>query len=180
MIYVFLAEGFEEIEALSTVDVLRRANCNLKTVSVVESKVVTGANGIQVVADINYKDIILKDIEAIVLPGGMPGVLNLEKSQEVNNAIDYCIANNKYIAAICAAPSVLGKKGLLKDIKATCFPGFEDFLIGANFSDNYICVDKNIITAKGPGVSIEFALEIVKIIYGKEKSKEIRKSMQCR
>ncbi len=180
MIYVFLADGFEEIEAICAVDVLRRAECSVNTVSVLDSRTVTGAHGIKVVADIDYKDIVLEEIEAIVLPGGMPGVLNLENSQAVNKAIDYCNNNSKYIAAICAAPSILGKKGLLKDISATCFPGFENDLIGSKLSSSYMCVDKNIITAKGPGMSIEFALEIVKIMFGKEKSEEIRKSMQCR
>lgn len=183
MIYVFLADGFEEIEAVSAVDVLRRAGYNVVTVSASGSdlsRVVNGAHDIKITADIIGEDVVLDNIDAIVLPGGMPGVTNLKNSSIVNKAIDYCNKNQKYIAAICAAPSILGVCGVLEGKRATCFPGFERDLDKANVVNDYICVDHNIITAKGPGVSIKFALEIIKLISGNEKSEEVRKSMQCR
>ncbi len=177
MIYVFLADGFEETEALAPVDLLKRAGKEVITVGVT-GNVVTGSHGIQVIADTN--EISLDDsLEMIVLPGGMPGTLNLEKSQCVQNAIDYCVLNNKFIGAICAAPSILGHKGLLKDKKAICYPGFESHLKGAVISDNSVEEDGIFITARGAGVAIDFGLKLVEKAVSLEESQKQRNNICC-
>ena len=129
MIYCFLADGFEEMEALCPVDILRRGGCEVVTVGVGE-EIITGSHGISVCTDITDSETELDDkVEMIILPGGMPGTLNLEKNLNVQRAIDHCSQNNKFIAAICAAPSILGHKGLLKGREAICFPGFKQSLV---------------------------------------------------
>lgn len=178
MVYIFLANGFEEIEALTVVDLLRRAKIDVQTVGIGSKKIVS-THQVTVLADIEDKDVIIENIDAIILPGGMPGVLNLEKSSVVKSYINYCNNNNKYIAAICAAPSILGHNNILKNKNATCFPGFENELFGANIVDDYVCVDGNIITAKGAGVAIDFSLKIIELILNKEISSKIRASIQC-
>ncbi len=178
MIYVFLAPGFEEIEALAVVDVLRRAELDVLTVGVGEDFVI-GSHQIPVACDIAEKNLILDEkVEAIVLPGGMPGTLNLEKSETVQKAIDWAIENNKLVCAICAAPSILGHKGLLDGKNATCFPGFEDELFGAEISKDYVVKDGNIITARGMGSAIEFGLQIAEVLTTKENAQKIRASLQ--
>ena len=132
MVYVFLANGFEELEALAPVDILRRAKADVKTVGV-SGMNVTSSHGVAVTADISADELILNDdLEMIVLPGGMPGTLNLEASEIVQRSVDFCADNDRYIAAICAAPSILGHKGLLKGKKATSFPKFNSELEGAD------------------------------------------------
>lgn len=178
MIYVFLAPGFEEIEALAVVDVLRRAELDVLTVGVGEDFVI-GSHQIPVACDIPEKNLILDDkIEAIVLPGGMPGTLNLEKSPIVQKAIDWAIQNDKLVCAICAAPSILGHKGLLDGKKATCFPGFEEELFGAEISKDFVVKDGNFITAKGMGSAIEFGLQIAEMLTNPLEVKKIRASLQ--
>lgn len=178
MIYVFLAPGFEEIEALATVDVLRRAELDVLTVGVGENFVI-GSHQIPVAADIGESDLVLDEkLEAVILPGGMPGTLNLEKSAVVQKAIDWAVKNGKLVCAICAAPSILGHKGLLNGKNATCFPGFEKELTGAVISDKYVCRDGNIITARGMGSSIEFSLQIAELLSGTQNSEKIRASLQ--
>ena len=178
MIYVFLANGFEEIEALAVVDVLRRAELDVLTVGVGEDFVI-GSHQIPVACDIPEKNLILDEkVEAIVLPGGMPGTLNLEKSVVVQKAIDWAVENNKLVCAICAAPSILGHKGLLEGKKATCFPGFEEELFGAEISKEYVVKDGNFITAKGMGSAIEFGLQIAEILTSPLEVKKIRASLQ--
>ena len=176
MIYVFLANGFEEIEALATVDILRRAELDVKTVGV-GGKTVTGSHGIPVTADIEEKDVTTDDMELVVLPGGMPGTLNLEKSPIVMASVRYCLDNSIYVAAICAAPSVLGGLGLLKGKKAVCYPGFEDKLTGAAVETKEVVTDGNITTSRGLGTAIPFALELISLLFGEEKAEEIRKSV---
>lgn len=173
MILVFLAEGFEEVEALATVDVLRRAGLEVKTVGVTGATV-SGSHSIPVVCD-TMIDAVEPDesIEAVVLPGGMPGTLNLEKDEIVNSFIDYAYANGKYVCAICAAPSILGKKGLLEGKEAICFPGFEEYLYGASVSDKSVCVDGKIITAKACGVALKFGKVIAEQFIGKEKADKL-------
>ncbi|MPM67567.1 hypothetical protein SDC9_114490 [bioreactor metagenome] len=180
MIYVFMANGFEEVEALATVDFLRR--CELDVTSVgIGSRQVTGSHAITVVCDIMDSELSLNHpIETIVLPGGMPGTINLEKSPVVQRLIDYCIDNQILICAICAAPSILGHKNILQGVKATCFPGFENELFGANLSNDYVCHDSNIITAKGVGYVFDFAQVIASQFVPPEKAAEIRRSLQCR
>lgn len=178
MIYVFLANGFEEIEALAVVDVLRRAELDVLTVGVGEDFIV-GSHQIPVACDISEKNLVLDErVEAIVLPGGMPGTLNLEKSEIVQKAIDRAKENNKLICAICAAPSILGHKGLLDGKNATCFPGFEEELFGANVSKDFVVRDGNIITAKGMGSAVEFGLQIAEVLTSKENAQKIRAALQ--
>ncbi|MEE1003525.1 MAG: DJ-1 family glyoxalase III [Acutalibacteraceae bacterium] len=179
MVYVFLADGFEEIEALATVDFLRRCDIEVVTAGV-GSQDVTGAHDITVLAD-TVDSMLVKsdDVEAIVLPGGMPGTLNLQKSQCVQEMLDFAVQQRIAIAAICAAPSVLGQKGLLDGKKATCFPGFEQQLGKAEFTGASVEVDGNIITSKGAGCTIDFASAIATKLIGESKPLHVKKSMQC-
>lgn len=188
MIYVFLAEGFEEAEALVTVDVLRRAGYSVTTVGVT-GEFVTGAHGITVKADALEKDVTPDDgLEGIVLPGGMPGTTNLEKSERVGEFINYAAQNGRVIGAICAAPSILGKRGLLKSRLATCYPGFEEYLTDAIVDKSPVCISDNYITANGAGSVFEFALSLTDLVAwfnGKTAfgdfslSKQLEESMQC-
>jgi 4-methyl-5(b-hydroxyethyl)-thiazole monophosphate biosynthesis len=176
-VYVHLAGGFEEIEALTVVDVLRRAEIDVQTVSVTGNKEVAGAHQIKVIADLLFEDADYSEAGMIVLPGGMPGTLNLEKHEGLIEKILEFQNENKWLAAICAAPSVLGKMELLKEKTATCYPGFEKYLEGAGFCENPVAVSGNVITSRGPGTAIYFALEIVRIIKGEETAKKLRESM---
>ncbi len=180
MIYVFLANGFEETEAIAPIDILKRSEKEVVTVGIGGDKI-TGAHGITVFTDIVDSDVIMSEkVEMIVLPGGMPGTLGLENSPVVRSAIEYCVQNGKYIGAICAAPSILGKMNLLEGKNATCFPGFEQFLHGAKLGDEKVYTDGNIVTAKGAGVAIEFGLALSALVAGKAKSEAIRLSLQCK
>lgn len=178
MIYVFLANGFEEVEALAPVDICRRAGLEVKTVGV-GGKTVTSSHGVPVVADLEETDITMDGLELVILPGGVPGTLNLEKSQVVTDAVRYCVDNSLYVAAICAAPSILGHMGVLKGCTAICYPGFEKDLAGASISSQPVCVSGRIITGKGAGVAVDFALRIVAELCGSQKSVEVRKAIQC-
>lgn len=178
MIYTFLADGFEEIEALAPVDFLRRAGIEVLTVGV-SSGEVTGAHGIKVLADITMDNVELNDeLQGVILPGGMPGAENLNNSPDVQKAIDYCAKSNRIISAICAAPFILGRKGLLSGKKATCFPGFESELIGAVLVDEGVAVDGSIITARGAGVAWEFGASICSAIVGEQKALQILRGIQ--
>ena len=179
MIYVFLAPGFEEIEALAVVDVLRRANYQVTTVAVgTPTLQVQGAHGITVTADRMEQEIAGEKPEAMVLPGGMPGTLNLERSDVVQAVLFDCIQEEIFTAAICAAPSILGHEGYLKGKRATCYPGFEEALEGATTESTLVVRDGAIITGKGPGAAIPFALEIVKAISGETLANQIGMEMQ--
>ncbi len=177
LVYLHLADGFEEIEALTVVDVLRRAEVEVKTVSISGKKEVTGAHNITVMADILFEDADYSKAEMIVLPGGMPGTLNLEKHKRLTEKIKEFYENDKWLAAICAAPSILGKLGLLKGKSATCYPGFEKHFIGADCSQEPVVVSDKIVTSRGPGTAMYFALELVKVIKGNELSEKLRKDM---
>lgn len=180
MIYCFLAGGFEEMEALCPIDILRRGECEIE-VAGVGGKIITGSHGVSVCADISDSEIVLDSrLEMIILPGGMPGTLNLEKNANVQRAVDFCAENNRFIGAICAAPSILGHKGLLKDKEAICFPGFEGQLNCKRLSEEYVCRDGSIITAKGAGVAQEFGLKLLECVKGSAVSEKIRASLQCR
>lgn len=178
MIAVFLAEGFEEIEALAVVDILRRAGLNVQMVGVGSNRI-TGAHGIAVDADILDDNLDVSDIQAVVLPGGMPGTLNLEKSAVVQSALRIAMQKNAVVAAICAAPSILDHAGYLKRKKYTCYPGFESTTDGEKVDTPFV-TDGNITTGCGPGAAIEFALELVRILVSKEKAEDIAGGMQCR
>ncbi len=180
MVYVFIAEGFEEVEALAPVDILRRAEVEVKTVGI-GSNIIRGSHGIPVITDLDSKEIILDDnLEMIVLPGGMPGTINLEANDDVQKAIDFCMDNNIYISAICAAPSILGHKGVLDGKKATCFPGFENELGKACYSNALVVNDGRITTAKGAGAAVKFGLKLVELLVSKEKSEALEASLQCK
>ena len=165
MIYMFLANGFEEVEALTPLDLMRRAGLEVTTVGI-GGELITGAHGITVQADI--PDTMYRDDapEMIILPGGMPGTRNLDNSPVVDAALKAAAANDAYLAAICAAPMVLGKRGLLKGKRAICYPGFEKFLDGARLSNRHVIRDGKVITAAGMGVALEFGLEIVTMVCG--------------
>jgi 4-methyl-5(b-hydroxyethyl)-thiazole monophosphate biosynthesis len=179
MIYVFLADGFEEIEAIAPIDILHRAGKQVVTVGVGGTEI-TGRSNITVTADIEAAEIDLGDeLEMIILPGGMPGADNLYASAKVKEAIEHCFMNDIFIGAICAASSILGKMGLLNEMRATCFPGFAKYLAGATVCDEPIVVDRKLVTAKGAGVSIEFALKLTELLCGEEKAQEISTSIQC-
>ncbi|NLK69807.1 MAG: DJ-1/PfpI family protein [Clostridiaceae bacterium] len=178
MVYVMLADGFEEIEALSVVDVLRRANIDVCTVSISDSKTVTGAHKISVVSDILISDADLNNADMVVLPGGMPGTTNLDNNDILQEGLSFRVKNTKWIAAICAAPMILGKKGYLKGLEAVCFPGFEKDLIGATIKNENVVISENFITSKGPGTALDFALAIVSVLKDKDIAKEIKSSMQ--
>ena len=179
MIYVFLANGFEEVEALAPVDMLRRAKQEVTTVGVT-GKIVTGSHHIPVTADITAEELqIGGDMDMIVLPGGMPGTLNEEASPVVQAAIDYCVANDRWIGAICAAPSILGHKGVLNGKTATCYTGFEKELTGAEIGSDGVIRDGKIITARGAGVAVDFGLVLVGAVCGRETQQQIRRSILC-
>lgn len=180
MIYVFLAQGFEETEAIVPIDILRRCGKEVITVGIGDN-IIKGSHGIAVVTDTEDKLVELTgDLEMIVLPGGMPGTLNLEKSETVQKAIDYCTANDLYIGAICAAPSILGHKGLLKGKKATCYTGFEDQLACAEVTDEPAVIDGKIVTARGAGVAVDFGLKLVEALVSKEKSEKMGEALLWR
>lgn len=177
MIYTFLAQGFEETEAITPIDILRR--CGKKVITVgIGDNIITGSHGITVVADTEDKLIELNgELEMIVLPGGVPGTVNLEASEIVQKAIDYCTANDLYIGAICAAPSILGHKGLLKGKKATCYTGFEQELAGAEVLPDPAVIDGKIITARGAGAAVEFGLALAEVLTSKEKSQKMGEAL---
>ena len=183
MIYCFLADGFEEIEALATVDILRRAGVEISTVSMNDELTVTGSHNIKVFADMKASDFPAdkSGITGAIYPGGMPGseTLSSGKNTLPSDIARYCVENDILVGAICAAPIVLGRIGLLENKNATCYPGFETELKGANYTGKRVTVDGNIITGRGPGCSVDFALTLVEKIKGKDLSDEIRKSMQC-
>ncbi|MBQ8331612.1 MAG: DJ-1/PfpI family protein [Clostridia bacterium] len=176
MIYMFLAEGFEEVEALAPLDLLRRAGLVVTTVGVGGTQI-TGAHGITVTADIPDTDYHDDSPRLIFLPGGMPGTLNLAASRVVTNAVKRAYEQNAYLAAICAAPSILGDLGLLAGKEAICYPGFEDRLTGAVISRRRVVRDGKIITAAGMGVAVEMGLMLVSVLCGEEKAKELRRAV---
>ena len=176
MIYIFLAEGFEETEMIFPLDLMRRAGLEVKTVSVTKDRIVTGSHGIAVKADttVYFDDYDITKAELFMLPGGMPGSLNLEASDEVQKAIAYALENGKYLAAICAAPMVLGKAGALKGKKAVCYPGFEKHLLGAINTSDRCVTDGKVITAIGCGAAMELGFAIVAELCGKETAESIK------
>ena len=166
MIYMFLANGFEEIEALLPLDLMRRAGLDVKTVGV-GGLDITGSHGITVKADMLDTDLSDNAPECVILPGGMPGTKNLDASAVVHKALDNALENNSLICAICAAPMVLGKRGILCGKNATCFPGFEEYLEGAKVGGRVVR-DGQVITAIGMGAALEFGIEIVAALCGRD------------
>ncbi len=177
--YVFLADGFEEIEALSAVDIMRRAGMPVRTVSITASLQVKGAHGISVIADVLYDNTLFSSPAWLVLPGGMPGATNLYEFAPLNGLLEQQAASaDGRIAAICAAPAVvLGQLGLLKGQKATCYPGFEGMLQGAEVVDAPVVVSGKFVTGNGPASATAWAIEIVKQACGHEKAREVSEGM---
>lgn len=174
MVVCFIANGFEEIEALTPVDCLRRCELDVLTVGI-GSCIIRGSHGIAVVTDTDDGMFTpSEDIDMIILPGGMPGTLNLEANKCVQMTIDYCVEHNIPVAAICAAPSILGHKGLLEGKKAVCYPGFESELKGAEVVDCKVVTDGNIITAKGMGAALEFSYAIIEKLISKERAELLK------
>ncbi len=176
MVYLFLANGFEEVEALAPLDVLRRAGVPVTTVGVGGDSIL-GAHGSRVQADI--PDTLYRDSapDMIILPGGMPGSENLDNSRVVDAALRAAVRNDAYLCAICAAPMVLGKRGYLQGKKAVCYPGFEQYLQGAVVADARVQRDGKVITAKGMGAALEFGLTLVEALCGRDEAQKIAASV---
>ena len=176
MIYVLLVDCFEDIEALEPVDILRRAEIDVKTVGVY-SKSATSSHAVTVSADILIDEVDKSDMTMLVLPGG-PGYPNLDASEKAHELISYASENDIYIAAICASPSIIGKRGLLNGKNYTCFPGFEEFCEGGKFLGEKAVLDGKILTGKGAGAASDFGFKIVEIFKGKELAESLKKLMQ--
>lgn len=174
-VVVPLAEGFEEIEFSTIVDILRRAGIAV-TVAGLKEEGINGAHGIRVTPDTLIDKVSADDFDAIVLPGGNPGYVNLGKSEKVLNLVRGMHEKNKYVTAICAAPSVLAKAGVIQGKRATIFPGMEGTLTGAQHSKERVVVDGRIITSQGPGTAIEFAIKLVEVLAGKSQAEEVTRS----
>jgi 4-methyl-5(b-hydroxyethyl)-thiazole monophosphate biosynthesis len=174
---VFLANGFEEIEAITPIDILRRADIEVNSISITANKEVCGAHGIKIVADYLFDDVDFSKSDLLFLPGGMPGTKNLDEHQGLKNLIISHFNQGKNIAAICAAPSILGKLGLLEGKEAICYPGFENQLSGATLSENKVVKSGTIITAQGAGVAVDMALKLVEELKGKLLAEKIANSI---
>lgn len=177
MVYLFLADGFEEIEALCVLDFLRRASVDVTTVGV-SGKVANGSHKIPVICDITEDELDLtSNFDMIILPGGMPGSVNLDNSLVVDKMIKRAIDEDKFLCAICAAPFVLGKRGYLNGRSATCYPGFENQLIGAKIVNQGVVRDGKIITGRAMGSAHDFGLEIVEALCGKEMKEKLKSAV---
>ena len=171
-IYMFLADGFEEVEAIAPLDILRRAGLDVKTVGI-GSKRIVGAHGIEVSADLSENE--LSGVaDAVILPGGMPGTLNLDASEAVEREVLKTARSGGYVSAICAAPRVLGRLGLLDGKRFTCYPGTEEFIKNGVFTGERVTVDGRVITARGMGCGVDFGLCLVELFCGKEISDKLR------
>ena len=178
MYYLFLANGFEITEAMAPLDVMRRAGLDVKTVGVTGASV-QSSNGVTVQSDVAINDVSFDDVDGAILPGGMPGTLNLKKNGKVIECVKRCYESGKLVASICAAPSIFGEMGLLVDRRATCFPGFEKALDGAVHTGAHVETDGNVITSKGAGCAIEFGHAIVSYALGKANADKVLSDMQC-
>jgi 4-methyl-5(b-hydroxyethyl)-thiazole monophosphate biosynthesis len=175
--YIFLAEGFEEMEAITPIDILRRADIEVVSVSISSSKSVVGAHRITIEADALFSEMHFDDADVLILPGGMPGTKHLDAHAGLKGILQKQADNGKLVAAICAAPSILGKMKLLKGKEAVCYPGFENQLIDAMLSENKVIQSGEIITAKGAGVAIRFSLKIVEALLGIAVADKIEQSI---
>jgi 4-methyl-5(b-hydroxyethyl)-thiazole monophosphate biosynthesis len=176
-VLIHLANGFEEIEAITPMDVLRRAGCEVVTVSVTGKHEVIGAHGITVLADKLFTESDYDHADMILLPGGQPGSDNLNSHEGLRKQILNFSQQGKLLAAICAAPLVLGSTGVLKGKKATCYPGVESKLAGATITGNAVEVDGHVITGRGPGLAMSFSMTLVEILVGKSKVEELKRTM---
>lgn len=175
--FIFLAKGFEDIEALATVDILRRGGVDVKTVSITDSEYVETSHGVTIKADMTFKDADLGNAEMLILPGGMPGATNLNGHDGIRRAL---LAHNERggrIAAICASPMVLGGIGLLNGKRATCYPGFEKYMTGADYTRELFTTDGNITTGKGPAATLPFAYELLSLLTDVQTARQVANDM---
>lgn len=177
-VYAFLAEGLEEVECLAVVDVLRRSGVEVTLVSVGETKEIVGSHGIRLTADALFEETNPDQADILFLPGGMPGTKNLQAHQGLAEAIRKAAKQGRRIAAICAAPSILGTMGLLKGRTATCYPGFEDMLEGASYTSQGVITDGNITTSRGLGYALALGLELIRLLQGPQQAERIREAVQ--
>lgn len=178
LVYACLADGSEEVECLAVVDVLKRAGISVKLVSVMEDKTVCTAHGISITCDGIAAEVNFDEADVLFLPGGMPGTLHLGENRQLCEALQRHHAAGKHIAAICAAPSVLGKLGILAGKQATCYPGFEDQLQGAVYTRQGVVTDANVTTARGLGYALDLGLALVSILHNPEQAAEIKAAIQ--
>lgn len=176
--YIFLAEGFEEIEGLTVVDLLRRANIDITMVSITGNELVTGSHQISTITDILFEDTDYEDADILILPGGMPGTKNLMNHEGLDMLLREFHKKGKPLAAICAAPKVLGTKGLLEGKGATCYPGHEESLLGAKYLNMDVVTDGNIVTSRGMGTSIDFSLALIKQLKDENEARKIADTIQ--
>jgi len=176
-VYIFLANGYEEVEGLTVVDLLRRAGIETVMVSTTGELFVTGSHLIMSKADMLFEDSNYEDADMLVLPGGMPGTTNLLEHKGLDTLLREFHNKDKKLAAICAAPKVLGNKGILKGVKATCYPGSEEGLIGAHLVNANVVEDGNIITSKAMGTAIDFSLVLIRVLSGKDEAIRIAQSI---
>ena len=177
---VFLADGFEEIEGLTVVDLLRRAGVDVTTVSIMKRNLIHGTHGIDIAADCLFEEKEYGEEDMLVLPGGMPGTTYLGEHKELNELLKKFDKEEKYLAAICAAPSVFGKAGFLRGKKATCYPSMENTLEGAEFVEESVVRSGHVITSRGLGTAIDFALTLVEVLKNKETAEELKRSIVYR
>lgn len=177
-VIVFLADGFEEVEALTTVDYLRRKDIKVEMVSITDDKKVKGAHNITVIADKTLEEIHeINSYDGVILPGGLPGATNLRDCEEVISIVKEINNNKKMVAAICAAPIVLHRADIINEKRVTSYPGFQDELDGSIYLEESVIRDDNIITARGPALAVDFAIEIVNYLLGEEKAKELKQDI---
>lgn len=176
-VLVPLAEGFEEIEAVTIIDLLRRAGVGVTTASITNRLSVKGAHGIEVRADSTLPAVSDRTYQAVILPGGMPGTTNLAADKTLGEVISRHQQRGEYLAAICAAPTVLAKHGVLQGKKATCYPGFEEQLSGARTVKDSVVEDGKVLTSRGPGTAIPFALKLIEKLVGAGKAAEIKNAI---
>lgn len=176
-VYAFVADGLEEVECLAVWDILLRAEIDVKLVSIMGRKEITGAHGLKMTADLLFEEI-ENDADLLFLPGGMPGTKNLSKHKGLGEMLKAHAAAGKHLAAICAAPSVLGELGIIDGHKATCYPGWEYLMPNHNVTNEYVVTDRNITTARGMGSSIQMGLQLVKVLKGELAAKNLKESIQ--
>lgn len=174
---VLLADGFEELEAVTVIDILRRGEVDVLTVSIMPDQRVVGSHGMEFAADKVFDEEKLNTFDMIVLPGGLGGMNNLKAHEGVNRLCREFATNDKYVCAICAAPVVLGSAGILRGRNAVCYPGFEEYLEGAAIGTDKVVIDGKIVTSKGPGTAIDFAFELLNLISGKETVDKVKTGM---
>lgn len=177
-VYAFMADGMEEVECLAVVDMLRRAGVPTVTVSVMGTKTVTGSHQVTLQADTVFEDETFADADLLFLPGGVPGTPNLAAHAGLADLLKKHAAEGRRVAAICAAPSVLGNLGLLEGKQATCYPGWEEYLRGAVYTGQGVITDGTVTTGRGVGFAVDLGLELVRLLRGEEKYREIKGSIQ--